>query len=76
MKAKSLMLIGILSFIICFASCSDDDDEKQVSLTPKVGFIQDGEELFYPISIRIFKGSEDYFKKYNYNTQYHYFIKK
>jgi hypothetical protein len=77
MKTKSLVLIGILSFIICFASCSDDDNnEKQVSLTTKVGFVQDGEELFYPVMIRIFKGSEDYFKEYNFNTQYHYFERK
>lgn len=55
------MLIGILLFIICFTSCSDDNDEKQVNLTSKVGFIQDG---------------EDYFKDYKYNTQYHYFERK
>jgi hypothetical protein len=51
MKTKNLMLIGILLLTICFTGCSkDDDNEKQVNLTSKVGFIQDGEELFYSVS--------------------------
>lgn len=66
----------LFMFTISFVSCSEDDDEKPVNLTPKVGFVQDGEELFYPVSIRIFKGTGDSFKEYNYNTQYHYFVRK
>ncbi len=37
---------------------------------------KNGEELVYPVSIRIFKGTEDFFNEYNYNTQYHYFERK
>jgi hypothetical protein len=78
MKEKSLIGMLLFLFTFSFVSCSNDDDgkEKQVNLTPRIKFIQDGKELTYPTKVHIFKGSEEYLKEYNYNTTYHYFERK
>jgi hypothetical protein len=65
-------------FTISLVSCSNDDDnkEKQVKLTPLIKFTEDGKELFHRTTVRLFEGREAFFKDYDYNSTYHYFVRK
>jgi hypothetical protein len=76
MKIKSLTRMLLFLFTISLVSCSKDDKEKQVKLTPVIKFTEDGKELFHTTTVRLFKGSEEFLKEYDYNTTYHYFVGK